>query len=437
MGPLVYDITRLVLRVFNRTPNGIDRVDFALANHFIDPARSDRLGALLTPFGPRVLDAAAAREAIDNIRRHWGEDEDPDSDAHLREVAAAIDGAPTAARRVAKARTGQYAQALAWLKRRGFSLGASPWARLGVGGTYLNVSQFPLQFDVCFRWQARLGVDPVFFIHDLLPLETPEYFRPAERPRHQSRLVTLARRGRAAIVSTHVVREALRRRLADLGRPDMPMLVAPLPADPIFSQKPALEAAVGRRPYFLICGTIEPRKNHLLLLQVWRDIVARLGEAAPILVVVGVRGWENEHVIDLLERCPSLREHVIEASGLPTPSVRRLLSGARALLMPSFAEGYGLPVVEALAAGTPVIASDIATFREIGGGRLLAIDPTDGPKWREAICAFAADGSPERRELLARSAGYAAPAWSSFFAAVEDFIGGLKRAEAGAPYPAA
>jgi glycosyltransferase involved in cell wall biosynthesis len=162
-------------------------------------------------------------------------------------------------------------------------------------------------------------------------------------------------------------------------------------------------------------------------LHIWRDVVTKLGRSAPKLVVIGERGWENEHVIDLLERCPGLQGYVIEASGLPTPSVKRLLLGARALLMPSFAEGYGLPVVEALATGVPVIASDIPVFHEIGGGRLLTIDPTDGPKWRDAICAFAADDCPARRELLARKANHAPPAWPTFFAAIEDFILDLRR----------
>jgi glycosyltransferase involved in cell wall biosynthesis len=80
---------------------------------------------------------------------------------------------------------------------------------------------------------------------------------------------------------------------------------------------------------------------------------------------------------------------------LTTPTAKRLPSAAQALLMPSFAEGYGLPVVEALAAAVPVIASDIPVFHEIGDGRLLTIDPTDGPEWGATICAFAANDSPK------------------------------------------
>jgi glycosyltransferase involved in cell wall biosynthesis len=172
----------------------------------------------------------------------------------------------------------------------------------------------------------------------------------------------------------------------------------------------------------VMCGTMEPRKNHALILHVWRELAGQFGRAAPKLVLVGESGWENEQVIDLLDRCPALQGPVIRASGLATPSLKRLLLGARALLMPSFAEGYGLPVVEAIAAGVPVITSDIPVFREIGGGRLMAIDPTDGPGWRSAICRFWPEDSPDRKACQANLTGYVPPDWSSFFDSVERFL---------------
>ena len=87
----------------------------------------------------------------------------------------------------------------------------------------------------------------------------------------------------------------------------------------------------------------------------------------------------------MLERCPAIRDHVIEASGLSTPSLKRLIDNARAVLMPSFAEGYGLPVAEALAAGTPVLASDLPSLRAMGGSAITWLDPVDGLGWLAAI----------------------------------------------------
>ena len=426
--PVVYDITRLVTRVFKRTPNGIDRVDSSLASHFLSRDVADRSGLMMTAIGPRVLTPAGARDAIEDIRKHWGEDVEPETDEHYRAVVAAIDGAPESATRISKGRKGQYAGAWSWIGRHGFPIGQSPRKFLAPSGVYLNVSQFLLESTGYLHWLENQDyIDAVFFIHDLLPLQMPEYFLPAEYPRHARRMKVLARLGRAAIVSTAAVRDALSRHLATLGRTDMPILVAPLPPDPIFATRSASGAPTDRHPYFLMCGTIEPRKNHLLILQIWRDLVAELGERAPKLVLVGARGWENELIVDMLERCPGLRSHVIEASGLPTPSVKQLMLESRALLMPSFAEGYGLPIVEALAAGVPVIASDIPVFREIGGGRLMTVDPTDGPGWRAAIQAFTDKDSPERAAYLAKLEGYSPPDWPGFFEKIEAFLDDLPR----------
>ncbi len=90
--------------------------------------------------------------------------------------------------------------------------------------------------------------------------------------------------------------------------------------------------------------------------------------------------------------------------------------------MPSFVEGFGLPVTEALAVHTPVIASDIPVFREIAGDAAELIDPLDGPSWRTAICEYAAQKSPRRAAALAKAQAYAAPTWDAHFAKVRDFI---------------
>jgi glycosyltransferase involved in cell wall biosynthesis len=85
--------------------------------------------------------------------------------------------------------------------------------------------------------------------------------------------------------------------------------------------------------------------------------------------------------------------------------------------------------VEAIAGGVPVIASDIPVFHEIGGGRLMMIDPTNGPAWRSAICQFWREDSPERRTCQADIERCVAPDWSSFFDKVEDFLQSLADAE--------
>jgi glycosyltransferase involved in cell wall biosynthesis len=202
----------------------------------------------------------------------------------------------------------------------------------------------------------------------------------------------------------------------------MPILVAPTPVDSVFTRQEPVDRDLAAHSYFVMCGTIEPRKNHLLLLNVWRELVKRNGAKAPKLLLIGDRGWDNENVIDLLERCHGVRDHVIEICGLSTPGLKRLLQGARALLMPSFAEGCGLPVVEALAAGAPVIASDIPSFREIGGSDFIGLSPIDGEGWLKTIQIFADASRMERQAALAKMQVRRPVTWDSYFSQVENFL---------------
>lgn len=426
---VAFDITRLATRVLNLTPNGIDRIDFAFARHFLDPARQDRLAIMMTLLGPRAIAAAAARDIVDGISIHWGEDDRSEHDECYRQITAWIRGEAalsSAVRRIERGRPRRVAGVLRWIGEHGLSLGPSPASALPEGARYLNVSQFPLWIARYFSWlKERPDVKAVFFIHDLLPIEAPEYFRKGEYERHVRRLINLARFGAGAIATTEVVKAALKRHLASLGRTGMPILVAPAPVAPIFWRRDPVDPALADKPYFVTCGTIEPRKNHLMLLHVWRELVRRDGATAPKLVLIGSRGWENENAVDLLQRCPSIGDHVIEVTGLSTPGLKRLLDGARALLMPSFAEGYGLPVAEALAASVPVIASDIPVFRETGGGRITAVSPIDGEGWLETIRTLARSNRPKRLTIRAESEGNKATAGSNYFAEVSGFLEAL------------
>jgi glycosyltransferase involved in cell wall biosynthesis len=421
-----YDITRLVTRVLNVTPNGIDRIDFALARHFL--ARPGAAGMMATALGPRILSQDKARNAVEAIGAHWGEEAEPENDSGYVRVRAELLGtAPPpggrAAPRISHGRSGRVLGALHALGAYGLAIGQSPRTALAPEARYVNVSQFPLWVRPYFRWlEDRRDIRAVFFIHDVLPIEMPEYFREAEYERFRARLANLARFGAAALVTTNVVREGLEAQLRALGRTDFPICVAPIPVAPIFATEAAPDPALAGVPYFVVCSTIEPRKNHLMLLQVWRELVRRDGPGAPKLVIVGGRGWKFEAVAALLDRSPALRGHVVEVSGLTTPSLKRLLDGARALLMPSLAEGYGLPVVEALTAGVPVIASDIPVFREICGDRATLISPLDGEAWLEATRDLP---DAERRTANTAMSAAGPGTWEDYFARIDAFVNAL------------
>lgn len=420
--PVCYDVTRLLTRVLNATPNGIDRVDFALAAHFLKRRVGATFGGVATGFGARLLDGAAAAEAIEAIGTHWREnDPAPEGDPAFRRVAAFLAGdgvLPHFKRQVSVGRRAARATSvMTWVRRHGIPLRRSARAHLPADTLYLNASQFPLWVASSFAWlERRPDVRGVFFLHDLLPIRMPEYFRVGEEQRHRNRLRNFARFGAAAIVTTRTVANDLEAHLATLGRADCPLFVAPTPIAPVFATSRQIDPALARHPFFVFCSTLEPRKNHLMLLAVWRVLAARLGPAAPKLVLVGTRGWHYDAIIDLIARSPPLRSHVIEVAGLSTPGLKRLIDNAQALLMPSFGEGYGLPVHEALTAGAPVIASDVAAFREIAADNLTLLSPLDGEAWLAAITdrAFRPRPAGRPREVT--------PIWSDYFAKLEAFL---------------
>jgi glycosyltransferase involved in cell wall biosynthesis len=285
----------------------------------------------------------------------------------------------------------------------------------------LNVSQYPLSRPTYFRWlRERPDVKPVFMIHDLLPIEYPEFFRKDSVERHARRLKVFAEIAAGAIVSTPAVAEALLAHLKGLGRKTLPLLVQPLPVSRIFHGPREHDEGLAAQPYFIICGTIEPRKNHLLVFNLWRELARLFGPATPKLIVAGARGWENENIVDMLERCPAIRDHVIEASGLSTPSLKRLINNARAVLMPSFAEGYGLPVAEALTAGTPVLASDLPSLRMMDASAITRLDPVDGLGWLDAICRLVEE--PAHWDQARRDRPLAMFSSETYFPQIESFL---------------
>ncbi|AUW58714.1 glycosyltransferase family 1 protein [Sphingobium sp. SCG-1] len=287
----------------------------------------------------------------------------------------------------------------------------------GMGRLYLNVGHTGLEQTSSI---ASLDVKPIYLLHDLIPITHPEYCRAGEDIRHAERVSTVLRRGRGVIANSDDTVAALSAFAQSQGMTAPPAITAYLGTRLMITPKDATSPL--DRPYFVMLGTIEGRKNHLLMLNVWRDMVRDMGDRAPVLVIIGKRGWECEQAVDLLERCTALKGHVVELPHCPDEEVARYFRHARALLFPSFVEGYGMPLIEALASELPVIASDIGVFRELAGNIPEYFSPIDGPGWRRAIEAYLPVDSMPRRQQLARMTGFTAPTWDDHFAKVDKWL---------------
>jgi glycosyltransferase involved in cell wall biosynthesis len=291
---------------------------------------------------------------------------------------------------------------------------------------YLNVAQHAFEHHRFFRWlDHRPDVVPVFLIHDLLPLDYPEFFPPGYEHRFQRRVETMIARARAIITTSQQVAERIRAEYRQRRLVPVPIHTEPL-ASPLewTSTLDDSDTALRSIPYFLVVSTIEPRKNHAMLIEVWRSLIQR-GLSPPKLVLVGRRGWESEQTFRELDFAPDLQQYLVQVASLPSAHLRALMKNALAVLMPSFAEGYGIPVVEALTLGTPVICSDIPVFREISQDKALLRSPIDGRGWLEAIESMMKAGSALREKYEENAREFRPPTWDSYFSNVRDFLATL------------
>lgn len=129
-----------------------------------------------------------------------------------------------------------------------------------------------------------------------------------------------------------------------------------------------LKDAFKKRPAYIIVSTVEPRKNHVYLLDAF-DILWRQ-KTDISLFIIGRTGWKVEALMDRIHNHPLFGKKLFHWEHIDDNALAYCYSQAKALLFPSCAEGFGLPIIEALSHGLPVIASDIPVHREVGGDRV-------------------------------------------------------------------
>ncbi len=385
---VLLDITRTIARARLAAPTGIDRVerayiDWALGRGALFLGRIDRRQHVIGPDTVRRLtgwlDGESAELGLDLRARLR-----PDRDERLRRAQALI-------RREAVGTLRDFA--------------------LPRGGVYLNTGHDNLEPRL-MQALAGKGLRRVALLHDVIPLDHPGYARAGTPEAFRTKLVAALMADGVIFNSAHTAARVA----AHAAGPVPRSVTAPLgiePARPV-AATPASE------PYFIVLGTIEPRKNHALLLRVWQGLDQ--GENPPHLHILGRRGWENRAGFDVLDTHPMVGRSVHELGPLDDDAMRAHIGGARALLFPSFAEGFGLPLAEALAAGCPVIASDLPALREVGGDVPEWLAPDDQMAWQKAIQAYACEPSHARDGQLARMGGWRPPRWETHFKIVENLL---------------
>ena len=236
----------------------------------------------------------------------------------------------------------------------------------------------------------------VLTVFDLTPLTLSHCHLPTAQ--HVSKLTLLWARWAKRVLTFS---EAVKGQLVNwLSFSPERIIVTPLAPNERFKPQPPEEVERVRRkyrlfaPYILFVGTVEPRKNLVTLVRAFAAIVK---DFPHFLVLAGARGWMSEPVFAEIER-QGLKDRVVHLGYVPDQDLPALMSGAEIFAYPSLSEGFGLPPLEAMACGVPVVCSSAPALPEVVGDAAILVPPTDVSAWEDAMTSVLSN--PDLKAVL-------------------------------------
>ncbi len=248
----------------------------------------------------------------------------------------------------------------------------------------------------------RFAVETAAIVHDVAPITHPEWFEPASSFRFEKFLRAHLEHGSHFFCISQHTRRQLLNVAAEFGYPQPATSLLPMGAlkTSVESSEPTTE-----RSMLLMVGTLEPRKNHDLVLGLFDRLDS---EGVDVeLQLVGSRGWKSSDLISRITNHRHYGERLRWRSGLSDDALAALYTDAAAVLVPSLDEGFGLPVIEALAHGTPVVASDHPALREAGGTYANYAGSAD--RWHSLVTNLL--DPAEQNAVRNRLSRYEPPSW--------------------------
>ena len=272
---------------------------------------------------------------------------------------------------------------------------------------------------------VRFGLPGVVTIHDLAIYDHPEWFPPGQWFATRVIVPQSVRRARIVICPSEATRVAVTRLFAvDPQR----CRVIPHGVEPEFAlpASPAIRDEVRRAyklpdRYVLQVGTVQPRKNYLTTMRAMARIP--VGERIPLLAV-GPFGWGFQPVVDAVREL-ALSDWVRFVGYAGLRQLPALYQMAEVVAFPSLDEGFGLPLLEAFAAGVPVAASNAGAIPEVASGAALLCPPLDDEALAANLIRLLTDTSLRERQIAAgraRAAGYSWPASAAAHRAVYESV---------------
>ena len=257
----------------------------------------------------------------------------------------------------------------------------------------------------------RSGVSPVALIADVMPELWPEWFDPAPTVKFIDFLRSHLRNSEHLVCISECSRRDAIALAERIGVDPLPTTsVTTMGADFTVRQAPTVpDAEVTALRYALCVSTVEPRKNHALVLDAYdvlRDEVDDFG-----VVFVGKVGWKTETLIERIRSHPDLGTRIHWFERVDDPALDGLYEAAHCAVMPSFYEGFGLPIIEALSRGVPTLSSNGGALPEAGGDWVDYFDPASVTELVALLRAHL-DDTAYHDECRRRLAAYVAPTWA-------------------------
>jgi len=262
---------------------------------------------------------------------------------------------------------------------------------------------------------ARMDCPQVATLHDALPISHPEWCSPRlRRVKNYLQRISANKADHVIAVSHFAVDELVscfgvdpQRISVVLNGIDEAWLMAPDPA----AVRQTLAAHGLRDGYYLFVGTLQPRKNVDRVIDAWEQLPANV-KSQRQLVVVGAPGWRADATGRRLDAARERGDGIVWLRDLTdSKALRHLYAGAGVFVFPSLYEGFGLPVIEAMGAGVPVVTSNTSSLPEVSGGAALEVDPLDVGAIATAMRALADEPALRAHCIAAGLARAAALTW--------------------------
>ncbi|NVO26186.1 glycosyltransferase family 4 protein [Donghicola sp. C2-DW-16] len=280
------------------------------------------------------------------------------------------------------------------------------------GTVYVNTGHSNLTARVVQAVRTVPDVRIAVLIHDTIPLDFPQYQAAGAPERFAGFLARACGQADLLIYNSYQTEQDVRRNFSGALPEEIVAHLGIDFADPAPQDLP--RGLPPKGPYFVTVGTIEPRKGHDLLLDLWGNLAAELGPDTPPLLICGGRGWNNQAVFDRLDALGP-DAPIRELSGLSDGAISELLRGATALLFPSQAEGFGLPPAEAARHITPIVCNDLPIYREFLGNIPVYAPSGDAKLWYQTVMNAYRNAHSTRNAPSSEAKLWKPPTWEAHF----------------------